>query len=57
MSDEIEDIIAGIAGKRIPGGCEHCNSYQVAETVEPRYHRMTVYHDDWCPLWVEMTTR
>lgn len=41
-------ILDEVLGLRIPGGCEHCEAYQVVRKVEGIY-LMTVYHDDWCP--------
>lgn len=38
-------------GARIPGGCQHCDAYQVvhADFFGPDLHRLSVHHDDWCP--------
>jgi hypothetical protein len=45
-------LIAPLDGARIPGGCDHCDAYQVV-TASVQGHRnvhmITVCHDDDCP--------
>jgi hypothetical protein len=45
-------ILAAADGARIPGGCGHCDAYQVihAQAGHPNVHLIRVYHDDWCPF-------
>jgi hypothetical protein len=48
----ISEIMASLAGKRIPGGCDSCDAYQVAEVADPAPPGVTVihvYHDDDSP--------
>lgn len=39
-------------GATIPGGCAHCDAYQVvrADFHGPNAHSIAVHHDDWCPV-------
>jgi hypothetical protein len=40
-------------GARIPGGCNHCDAYQVIASPaygHPSITRVNVHHDDWCPV-------
>lgn len=48
--------LAALDGAHIPGGCDHCDAYQVvnASQGDPNVHKISVYHDDWCP---ELTSR
>lgn len=43
--------IAAMDGARIPGGCDHCDAYQVidAQQGHPDVHMLRVFHDDDCP--------
>jgi hypothetical protein len=45
--------IAAIDGAQIPGGCTSCTAYQTiaAHADGPNLHRITVHHDDDCPVW------
>lgn len=49
-ADPLAGIITALSGKQIPGGCEFCDAYQTAACDEPGMYRVTVHHDDWCPL-------
>lgn len=44
-------------GARIPGGCDHCDAYQVvrADYWGANLHSIEVRHDDWCP-WLAAST-
>lgn len=44
-------ILNQLAGRRIPGGCPHCNAYQEVEADpnHPAIFHCRIYHDDWCP--------
>jgi hypothetical protein len=46
-------------GARIPGGCDHCNAYQVvhADYWGPDLHRLAIHHDDWCPWFTARKAR
>jgi hypothetical protein len=43
--------IAALDGARIPGGCLHCDAYQVVNAMQGHrdVHLISVYHDDDCP--------
>jgi hypothetical protein len=43
--------IAALDGARIPGGCDHCDAYQVvrAHAYGADLHTISVYHDNDCP--------
>lgn len=42
--------IAALDGARIPGGCGHCDAYQVVNAMQgdPDFHVLRVYHDEDC---------
>ena len=46
--------IAGMAGRRLPGGCDDCDAYQTLERqpndVWGGVYVLTVHHDDGCPF-------
>jgi hypothetical protein len=48
----VSATIAALDGLRVPGGCGHCDAYQVvqANAAGPNVHIVHVYHDDWCPV-------
>lgn len=37
-------------GARIAGGCDSCDAYQTARPASAGVWRITVHHDDWCPV-------
>jgi hypothetical protein len=37
-------------GARIDGGCTECNAYQTTRQASPGVWRITIHHDDWCPV-------
>ena len=37
-------------GARIPGGCTDCDAYQTTEALEDGVWKVTVHHDDGCPV-------
>jgi hypothetical protein len=39
---------AGLDGVRIPGGCQHCDAYQVPQVLDQGLVQLTVRHDAWC---------
>lgn len=49
----VTDLLAALDGARIPGGCAHCDAYQVVQAHalgERNLHFVSVYHDAWCPF-------
>jgi hypothetical protein len=55
----VTELLAPIDGQRIPGGCDHCNAYQVLTLHKwgPNAHAMTTHHDGWCPWLAEQQRR
>ena len=47
---DLSDLLRQLGGEPIPGGCDLCDAYQIAEEVVPGVHSLTVHHDDWCPF-------
>jgi hypothetical protein len=45
------DFLGGLAGLRIPGGCDDCDAYQTVDTRHAPIYRITVHHDDTCPWY------
>ncbi len=53
-------MLAALDGARIPGGCQHCNAYQVITAHAqglPNVHTLGVYHDDNCPWLARLAAR
>jgi len=51
---------AALDGARIPGGCDHCNAVQLIQAHVhgiPDVHKITVWHDEWCPQLAAMKSR
>jgi hypothetical protein len=44
----ISEIFDGMAGQRIPGGCDACDAYQTMGERDGIFI-ITVHHDSWCP--------
>lgn len=44
------DVFGRLDGQRIPGGCDRCNAYQTVHPIVAGAWRVTVHHDDWCPV-------
>lgn len=38
------------ADGRIAGGCDQCDAYQTLDASMAPLLRLTVHHDDWCPM-------
>jgi hypothetical protein len=47
----VSAMFAALDGAQIPGGCDHCDAYQVVGAMQghPDVHIISVYHDDDCP--------
>lgn len=57
MTSDVSDplaFLAGLQGRRIPGGCEDCDAYQTVDRVAERITELTVHHDDTCPQFRAM---
>jgi hypothetical protein len=52
----ISEIFDGMAGQRIPGGCDDCDAYQEI-TRQDLVYVLTVHHDDTCPTWQQIRAR
>lgn len=48
MSD-LHQIFAALDGAEIPGGCEHCDAFQVPSVDGFGILHLRIHHDDWCP--------
>jgi hypothetical protein len=46
----IDDLFDQIEDQPIPGGCDSCDAYQTVEAVVPGVHKLTVHHDEGCPV-------
>ena len=47
----VSAFLSALDGARIPGGCDHCDAYQVihANRHGANLHQIDVRHDDDCP--------
>lgn len=50
MTNPASELIRSMDGARVPGGCEHCDAYQVvvADRYGPNMHSIEIRHDDDC---------
>ena len=48
-ADSVRDLLSGMIGGQMPGGCEKCDAYQKLTEQSPGVFLMNVYHDDDCP--------
>ena len=46
----LEDLFSQTEREPIRGGCDQCSAYQTVIVEEPGIYRLTVHHDDWCPV-------
>ena len=46
-----------MTGKRIPGGCDDCDAYQVMVRCEAGVYVLEVHHDDTCPFYRQARAR
>lgn len=49
----INEFMSANDGAKIPGGCEHCDAYQIINANVQGYggiHELQIFHDDWCPM-------
>jgi hypothetical protein len=43
------ELLGPLEGAKIPGGCDTCDAYQMAEPLETGVWYIRVYHDEDCP--------
>lgn len=57
-SNPVSQYVRSQDGATIPGGCEHCDAYQVigADRYGANLHSITIHHDDWCPVLAQHNT-
>lgn len=44
-----ESSLAPLTGRRLPGGCDDCDAYQVLSRCADNLYVLTVHHDETCP--------
>jgi hypothetical protein len=42
--------LESMTGRRLPGGCESCDGYQVLSRCADDLYVLTVHHDSNCPV-------
>lgn len=45
-----DELFREAEGKRIPGGCDQCEAYQIVESVSPGVWHLAIRHDADCPI-------
>jgi hypothetical protein len=50
-------LLGPLDGRKIAGGCDHCDAYQTVTLIEAGVFAMTVHHDDDCPFLAEYEKR
>ncbi len=53
----VPSALDGLAGRRLPGGCDDCTAYQTIEQQASGVYVLLVHHDDTCPAYRAMPTR
>lgn len=51
----MSSLLEMLAGARTPGGCDHCDAYQTVDASQAPIFRVTVHHDEWCPVIARMS--
>jgi hypothetical protein len=49
----LNDTLEPLYGAEIPGGCDHCDAFQVVKATALGQRGLSVievHHDDWCPV-------
>lgn len=53
MNARTESVLTAMTGRRLPGGCDDCDAYQVLSQLPSdtwgSLFVLTVHHDDTCP--------
>lgn len=52
---QLDALMGPRAGRRTPGGCDHCPSYQTVERIADGIWQATVHHHPQCP-WLTAAT-
>lgn len=42
-------VLDAMTGRRLPGGCDDCDAYQVMSRCADGLYVLTVHHDETCP--------
>ena len=42
-------VLEPMVGRKLPGGCDDCNAYQVMSRCADGLYVLTVHHDETCP--------
>jgi|GEM_PF-2286554 len=48
-------MLDAMTDKRLPGGCDDCDAYQVMVKAEAGVYVLQVHHDDTCPFYRQAT--
>ncbi len=49
-TNPVANNLGPLDGGQIPGGCDTCNVYQTVRIDAPGVWRITIHHDNWCPV-------
>jgi hypothetical protein len=47
--DSLHSSLDAMTGRRLPGGCDDCDAYQVMSQCADGLYVLTVHHDETCP--------
>jgi hypothetical protein len=50
-------VLAEFGHRRIPGGCEDCDAYQIVSRVAEGIFSLNIHHDDSCPFLLAYNQR
>lgn len=49
MNQPKPSALDAMTGRRLPGGCDDCDAYQVMSRCADGLYVLAVHHDDTCP--------
>jgi hypothetical protein len=44
-------VLEELTGRRLPGGCEDCDAYQVVTRCDSDLYVLAIHHDTTCPAY------
>ena len=46
-----QSALEAMTGRKLPGGCDDCDAYQVMSRLADGLYVLSVHHDDTCPTY------
>ena len=48
-------VLDAVTGRRLPGGCDDCDAFQVLTQQAAGVYELAIHHDDGCPYYRGVT--